>query len=70
MVVHEGWTKWGFGAEIAATVMEEAFDHLDAPVARIGMGDTPMPYNDTLERAVIPDAARIMAAVKAVMYRE
>jgi 2-oxoisovalerate dehydrogenase E1 component len=69
VVVHEGWTKFGFAAEVASLIMEEAFDFLDAPVARIGMGDTPMPYNDTLERAVIPDAARIMAAVKAVMYR-
>ena len=69
VVVHEGWTKFGFGAEVAAMIMEEAFDFLDAPVARVGMDDVPMPYNDTLERAVIPDAARIMAAVKAVTYR-
>jgi 2-oxoisovalerate dehydrogenase E1 component len=69
VVVHEGWTKFGFGAEVAAMIMEEAFDFLDAPVARVGMDDVPMPYNDTLERAVIPDAVRIMAAVKAVTYR-
>lgn len=69
VVVHEGWTKFGFGAEVAAMIMEQAFDFLDAPVARVGMDDVPMPYNDTLERAVIPDAARIIAAVKAVTYR-
>ena len=69
VVVHEGWTRHGFGAEIAALIMEEAFDWLDAPVARIGMADVPMPYNDTLERAVIPSAAEIAAAVKQVMYR-
>ena len=64
-----GWTKWGFGAEVAAMVMEEAFDHLDAPVARVGMRDVPMPYNDTLERAVIPSQADIVAAVRRVLYR-
>jgi 2-oxoisovalerate dehydrogenase E1 component len=69
VVVHEGWTKWGFGAEVAAMVMEEAFDWLDAPVTRIGMRDVPMPYNDTLERAVIPSQAEIVAACRAVLYR-
>jgi 2-oxoisovalerate dehydrogenase E1 component len=69
VIVHEGWTKFGFGAEVAAMIMEEAFDWLDAPVARVGMADVPMPYNDTLERAVIPAAPDIIAAVKAVMYR-
>lgn len=69
VVVHEGWTKWGFGAEVAAMVMEEAFDWLDAPVTRIGMRDVPMPYNDTLERAVIPSQAEIAAACRAVLYR-
>ncbi len=67
VIVHEGWTKFGFGAEVATMIMEEAFDFLDAPVARVGMGDVPMPYNDTLERAVIPSAPDIVAAVKAVM---
>ncbi len=69
VIVHEGWTKFGFGAEVASMIMEEAFDFLDAPVTRIGMRDVPMPYNDTLERAVIPSAPDIIAAVKAVMYR-
>lgn len=69
VVAHESWTKFGFGAELAATVMEEAFDHLDAPVARVGMRDIPMPYNDTLERAVIPGPADIVAACRRVLYR-
>jgi 2-oxoisovalerate dehydrogenase E1 component len=69
VIVHEGWTKFGFGAEVSAMIMEEAFDFLDAPVMRIGMADVPMPYNDTLERAVIPSAPDIVAAVKAVTYR-
>jgi len=69
VVAHEGWKAFGFGAEVAAMVMEEAFDHLDAPVARVGMRDVPMPYNDTLERAVIPSQAEIAAACRQVMYR-
>jgi 2-oxoisovalerate dehydrogenase E1 component len=69
VVAHEGWTRWGFGAEVAAAVMEEAFDFLDAPVARVGMRDVPMPYNDTLERAVIPGQADIVAALRRVLYR-
>jgi 2-oxoisovalerate dehydrogenase E1 component len=69
LIVHEGWKAFGFGAEISALIMEEAFDWLDAPVMRIGMIDVPMPYNDTLERDVIPSAADIVSAVKAMLNR-
>ena len=64
VVVHEGWKFGGFGGEIAASVTEAAFDWLDAPVARVGAPDVPMPFNDRLERSVIPSAERIVAAVK------
>jgi len=64
VVVHEGWRFGGFGGEIAASVTEAAFDWLDAPVARVGALDVPMPFNDRLERTVIPSAERIVAAVK------
>jgi 2-oxoisovalerate dehydrogenase E1 component len=64
VVVHEGWKFGGFGAEIAASVTEAAFDWLDAPVTRVGALDVPMPFNDRLERAVIPGADRIVEAVK------
>jgi 2-oxoisovalerate dehydrogenase E1 component len=64
VVVHEGWKFGGFGGEIAASVTEAAFDWLDAPVARVGAPDVPMPFNDRLERIVIPSAERITAAVK------
>lgn len=70
VVVHEGWKTHGFGAEIAAMVMEEAFDFLDAPVERVGMADVPMPYNAELERALIPGPAEIARAVRSVCYRE
>jgi 2-oxoisovalerate dehydrogenase E1 component len=69
VVVHEGWTRWGFGAEISALAMEKAFDWLDAPVERVGMRDVPMPYNDTLERAVIPGPADIVAACRRALHR-
>ena len=69
VIAHEGWKKWGFGAEVAAVVQEEAFDYLDAPIARVGMRDVPMPYNDTLERTVIPGQDEILEAIKAVAYR-
>lgn len=69
VIVHEGWKRFGFGAELAATVMERVFDWLDAPVERVGMRDVPMPYNDTLERAVIPSQADIAAACRKVLYR-
>ena len=65
-MVHEGWKFGGFGGEIAASVTEAAFDWLDAPVARIGAPDVPMPFNDRLERIVIPSAERIVAAAKAL----
>ena len=58
-----------FGAEIAASIMEAAFDWLDAPVMRVAMPDVPMPYNDRLERALMPSAAAIAAAVREVCYR-
>jgi 2-oxoisovalerate dehydrogenase E1 component len=69
VVAHEAWTKHGFGAEVVAAVVESAFDWLDAPPERVGMYDVPMPYNDTLERLVIPDAAGIAAAARRTLGR-
>jgi 2-oxoisovalerate dehydrogenase E1 component len=68
VVAHEGWKTHGFGAEVAAMIMEDAFDHLDAPVLRVGMADVPMPYNAELERHVMPDADDIAAAVRRVCH--
>ena len=68
VVVHEAGRFGGIGGEIAATVMEEAFDWLDAPVRRIGAPEMPVPYNDQLERAYLPDAEQIAAAVRDVCY--
>ena len=67
LIVHEAWRRGGFGAEVSAMVVEKAFDDLDAPIARLGAPDVPMPYNDTLERAVIPSQDRIVEAVRALL---
>jgi 2-oxoisovalerate dehydrogenase E1 component len=70
VVAHEGWKRWGFGAEVAALVAEHAIDWLDAPILRVGARDSPMPYNDKLERLVIPSTDDIVDAVKAVVLRD
>ena len=70
VIAHEGWKRWGFGAEVAAMVAEKAIDWLDAPILRVGARDTPMPYNDKLERLVIPSTEDIVDAIKAVVLRD
>ncbi len=67
--VEEGWPQSGIGSEIAAMVMEQAFDYLDAPVMRVCGQDVPMPYAANLEQLALPQANDIVAAVKAVCYR-
>lgn len=67
VVVHEAWRTGGFGAEVAAMVVEKGFDYLDAPIQRVGARDVPMPYNDGLEVEVIPSIERIADAVRDVM---
>ena len=64
LIVHEAWVRGGFGAEVAAMVVDKAFDYLDAPVARLGAPHTPMPYNDRLELEVIPSQERIVDAIR------
>ena len=69
VTVEEGWKQSGIGAEVAARVMEEAFDWLDAPVARVAGKDVPMPYAANLEKLALPTVADVVAAAKAVCYR-
>ena len=69
VVVEEGWQQSGVGAEIAARIMERAFDYLDAPVARVSGKDVPMPYAANLEKLALPSVAEVVAAAKAVSYR-
>jgi pyruvate dehydrogenase E1 component beta subunit len=67
--VEEGWPQSGVSAEISARIMENAFDHLDAPVARVTGKDVPMPYAANLEKLALPSVAEVVDAVKAVCYR-
>ena len=67
--VEEGWAFSGLGSEIAALVMEQAFDYLDAPVARVAGKDVPLPYAANLERLALPQSDDVIAAAKAVSYR-
>jgi pyruvate dehydrogenase E1 component beta subunit len=69
VTVEEGWQQSGVGAEIAARIIELAFDYLDAPVARVAGKDVPMPYAANLEKLALPSAADVVEAAKAVCYR-
>ena len=69
VVVEEGWQQSGVGSEIAARLMEHAFDYLDAPVARVSGKDVPMPYAANLEKLALPTVEEVVAAAKAVSYR-
>jgi pyruvate dehydrogenase E1 component subunit beta len=69
VTVEEGWQQSGVGAEVAARIMEHAFDYLDAPVARVSGKDVPMPYAANLEKLALPSVAEVVAAAKAVCYR-
>jgi 2-oxoisovalerate dehydrogenase E1 component beta subunit len=64
LVLHEDTRTGGFGAEIAATIAEEAFEHLDAPVMRITAPDTPVPFSPPLEKAYIPQVADVTASLR------
>ena len=62
VVVNEGWRFCGYAAELSATIMDHAFDDLDAPVARVTLPDMPIPYSEPLETAMLPNAEKIRAA--------
>ena len=67
--LEEGWPVAGMGSEIAAQVMEHAFDYLDAPVSRVCGIDVPMPYALNLEKMALPQTEDVVAAAKAVCYK-
>ncbi len=69
VTVEEGWPQSGVGSEIAAQLMEKAFDYLDAPVLRVTGKDVPMPYAANLKKLALPNVAEVIEAVRAVTYR-
>jgi pyruvate dehydrogenase E1 component beta subunit len=69
VTIEEGWAAMGIGSEIAALIMEHAFDWLDAPLRRVAGKDVPLPYAANLEQLAIPQVADVVAAVKEVTYR-
>jgi pyruvate dehydrogenase E1 component beta subunit len=69
VTVEEGWQQNGVGAEVAARIMQHAFDYLDAPVLRVSGKDVPMPYAANLEKLALPSAAEVVEAAKNVCYR-
>ena len=69
VTVEEGWGPMGVGAEVAARVVEHAFDYLDAPPARVCQEDVPLPYAANLELLSLPSVDKVVRAAKAVCYR-
>jgi pyruvate dehydrogenase E1 component beta subunit len=65
VIVEEGWPHGGVGANLAALVQEQAFDYLDAPVARVTGADVPMPYSKPLEQAAFPHEEHVVQAALA-----
>ena len=70
VTVEQGWPICSIGSEIAAQVVEHAFDYLDAPPMKITGKDVPMPYAANLEKLALPHLEDVIAAAKAVLYRE
>jgi pyruvate dehydrogenase E1 component beta subunit len=69
VVVDESWPFAGISAEVTYAVQKHAFDYLDAPVTRVNSADTSLPYAATFVDAFLPNPEKVIAAVKAVMYR-
>ncbi|HYO59877.1 pyruvate dehydrogenase complex E1 component subunit beta [Archangium sp.] len=70
VIVEEGWPLAGIGAQVVDIIQSKAFDELDAPVVRVTGIDVNMSYAANLENAIQPDAPKVIAAVKKVLYRE
>jgi len=70
VVVEEDWPMCGAGAEVMARLQETAFDYFDAPIYRVTSEDVPMPYSKSLERAALPDEAKVINAVHCAVGRQ
>ncbi|MEM7614947.1 MAG: transketolase C-terminal domain-containing protein, partial [Pseudomonadota bacterium] len=69
ITVEEGWPVCSIGGHISATLMQQAFDYLDAPVINLTGKDVPMPYAANLEKLALVTTAEVIEAAKAVTYR-
>ena len=69
VTVEEAWPVCSLGSEICARVAIEAFDHLDAPPAKVSGADVPMPYAANLEKLALPTGDQVVAAARAVLYK-
>ena len=67
LIVHEANRTCGVGGEVAAIIVEQAFEYLDAPITRLAAPDTPVPYSPPLEDAYRPNAAKILAAARELL---
>ena len=66
VIAHEDQLTCGFGAELAARMADELFEHLDAPVRRVAALDTPVAYYPDLEEAILPQSADVLKAIRHV----
>ena len=67
LVAHEDKVHGGFGGELAALIQERAFDALDAPIGRVGSEFTPVGFSRILERAILPNSDKVLAAARRVL---
>lgn len=67
VVLEDDWLSYGIGAEISASLMEGAFDYLDAPVRRVAAAEVPLPYAKALEVAALPDASDLVRVIREVL---
>jgi pyruvate dehydrogenase E1 component beta subunit len=70
IVVEEGWPHGGVGANLAALIQEQAFDHLDAPVMRVTGADVPMPYSKPLEQSAFPHEEHVVEAARSIVAQK
>ena len=68
VIVEQDRPFCGVGAEVCYRIQKNIFDELDAPIVRVSQEDVPMPYNERLEKAVLPNKEKLVAAVKKVCY--
>jgi pyruvate dehydrogenase E1 component beta subunit len=68
VIVEQDRPFCGVGAEVCYRIQKNIFDELDAPIERVSQEDVPMPYTERLEKAVLPNKEKLVAAVKKICY--